>query len=526
MTNVFRLLKNYFLNFLGSLIKKQKTPKFYFAILICVIISLSSIAMFTINSIASIKLYLEQEVDNPELLSMFSTTTLALMMLLFVTIMRSVYPSKSSDHDFLLSLPVRKIDIVLAKAIYNYLFDLIIFISILLPGYIVFYVMVPNSSFWVVTRSSLFILILPLISNALATFVGILSDKLSRMFKHYSIIQTIIMILLVGLYLVLNYSLQGYLMNATGSAEDVINSIYVIKVVLHFVLYGNTINFIIILSFSLICYISSIVYLKSQLGKLKKEKIVVNKELLFKVNMPIVALTKKELKQYFHIPVYLMNTIIPCVLYFGLSVAISVLGKEMALSFVALLPKELVSNFDVFLLMILSILISSFVITGSSISLEGKHFWIVRTNAIGNMTLFKSKIYANLVISSIVILISFPFVLTFVEIQNCWWFIIIPFLISFMSSTLGLVVNLNFPKMEWEKEEAVVKQSMSSLISMFFPMILTIIPFIVYLMSFSTVISPIIFILLLILYFILIIILLFYWLKNKGNNALYDTCCK
>ena len=130
MTNVFRLLKNYFLNFIGSLIKKQKTPKFYFAIIICVIISLSSIAMFTINSIASIKLYLEQDVDNPELLSMFSTTTWALMMLLFVTIMRSVYPSKSSDHDFLLSLPVRKIDIVLAKAIYNYLFDLIIFISI------------------------------------------------------------------------------------------------------------------------------------------------------------------------------------------------------------------------------------------------------------------------------------------------------------------------------------------------------------------------------------------------------------
>ena len=41
MYNVFRLLKNYVLNFLGSFLKKFKTPKFYIAVLLCLLFSCS-----------------------------------------------------------------------------------------------------------------------------------------------------------------------------------------------------------------------------------------------------------------------------------------------------------------------------------------------------------------------------------------------------------------------------------------------------------------------------------------------------
>ena len=165
MYNVFRLLKNYVLNFLGSIIKKFKTPKFYVAVILCLLFSALIIFTFTMNSISSIQIYIKQKIENPELLAMFSTTTLALMMLLFVTIMRSVYPSKGNDHDLLLSMPFKKIEIVFAKSIYNYLFDLFIFLGILRPSYIVFYVMIPNASIYVVTRGLTFVLFLPLISK-------------------------------------------------------------------------------------------------------------------------------------------------------------------------------------------------------------------------------------------------------------------------------------------------------------------------------------------------------------------------
>ena len=521
MYNVFRLLKNYVLNFLGSIIKKFKTPKFYIAVILCLLFSALIIFTFTMNSISSIQIYIKQKIENPELLAMFSTTTLALMMLLFVTIMRSVYPSKGNDHDLLLSMPFKKIEIVFAKSIYNYLFDLFIFLGILMPSYIVFYVMIPNASIYVVTRGLTFVLFLPLISNAIATFVGIMTDKAARMFKHYSIIQTVITLLLISCYLVFNYILQDYLRKATGNAVDVIESIFIIDFVLDFILYGKGINLLIIITFSLLIYVLSLLYATSQYGKLQKEKRQEVKELKFKKSSIIAVLTKKELKQYINTPVYLMNTIIPMILYVGLSVAACIFGKEFALSFLSTLPANFLKNFDVLVLMLLCLLASGCVITGCSISLEGKHYWILRSNPIKPIEIFVSKILTNVIVVFAFVVIGFPFVSMFVDIKNIWWFIPMPLLSTIMASTFGLVINLIYPKMEWDREESVVKSSMASLLSLFIPMLLSLIPFVAYIVGFSNLISPNSFIFFLSMYQIILILILCLWLKYRGEEALY-----
>lgn len=522
MYNVYRLIKNYVLNFLGSILKKQKTPKFYFAIMLCCCFSLLIIGIFTMNAISSIQLYIEQDIQNPELLSMFSTTTLALMMLLFVTIMRSVYPSKGSDYELLLSMPIKKIHVVLAKSIYNYLFDLIIFIGILVPNYVVYYLMIPGTSFYVITRGITFVLILPLVSNAIAAFVGILTDKMSRMFKRYSLVQTVICLILISLYLICNYSLQSYLSKVTGSAVDVVESIFVIDFILDFILYGRGINLIIIISLAVGLYVSSLYYTTSQIGKLRRESKTEQKELVFKSNSVLWTLTKKEFKQYINSPIYLINTIIPLVLYLGLSVAAFIFGKEFALSFVSMLPSELLSNFDVFVLMLFTLLISGFVTTGCSISLEGKHFWIIRTNPIKTSTIFLSKVLVNVMIACIFVLIGFPFILSFVENTNWWWFILVPIVSSTLSAVFGLTINLNFPKLEWDREEAVVKSSLASLLSIFMPMIVSLIPFVVYMVSLNKYITPFSFVYFLIMYDFILILMLCMWLKNRGEEALYN----
>lgn len=522
MYNVVRLIKNYVLNFFGSILKKQKTPKFYIAVLLCVAFSLLIIGTFTMNAVSSIQLYIEQDVEHPELLAMFSTTTLALMMLLFVTIMRSVYPSKGSDYELLLSMPIKKIHIVLAKSIYNYLFDLFIFIGILVPNYIVFYFMIPGTSFYVITRGVTFVFILPLISNAIAAFVGILSDKMSRMFKRYSLVQTIISLVLISMYLVSNYSLQSYLSKVTGSAVDVIESIFIIDFILDFILYGKGVNLIVIALIAVALYVCSLFYTASQIGKLQKESRTENKKLVFKSNSVLWALTKKEFKQYINSPIYLINTIIPLVLYLGLSIAAFIFGKEFALSFVSMLPSTFVANFDIFVLMLFTLLVSGFVITGCSISLEGKHFWIIRTNPIKTSTIFLSKVFVNVLIAGLFVLIGFPFILSFVELSNCWWFIVVPIVSSVLSSLIGLTINLNFPKLEWDREESVVKSSLSSLLSIFLPMILSLIPFVVYIVSLNKVITPFSFVYFLVMYDLILILLLCLWLKNHGEEALYN----
>ena len=391
-----------------------------------------------------------------------------------------------------------------------------------MPNYIVFYVLVPNTPFYVVLRGLAFTFILPLVSNAIASFIGILSDKMSRFFKRYSLIQAVISLVLIAGYLVLNYSLQNYLSKVTGSAEDVIENIFIIDFILDFILYGKGINLIIILSVSIVLYASSICFSASLLGKLPKERKQEVKELKYQSNSVLVTLTKKELKQYINSPVYLINTIVPLVLYIGISVAAFIFGKEFALSFASMLPSSFLENFDILVLMILTLLASGCVITGSSISLEGKHFWIIRTNPIKSSTIFLSKILANVIVTSVFVIVGFPFILSFIGITNCWWFLIVPLVTSCLSSTIGLVINLNFPKLEWDREETVIKSSISSLLSLFIPMILTIIPFVIYIVSLNKIISPFTFVYFLIMFDLALILLLTLWLKERGEEALYN----
>ena len=76
--------------------------------------------------------------------------------------------------------------------------------------------------------------------------------------------------------------------------------------------------------------------------------------------------------------------------------------------------------------------------------------------------------------------------------------------------------------MEWDREETVIKSSMSSLLSLFIPMILNIIPFVLYMVSLNKFISPFSFVYFLIMFDIILILLSSLWLKERGEEALYN----
>ena len=132
MYNILKLTKNYFYNFIGSLVKNRKSPKFYIGLLICCLLSIFITITFTFNSITSTQVFIEmakEGIQNAEYMAMYVNCTMAILMLLFVTIMRSFMPGKSSDNDTLLSLPITKLEIIISKNLYNYLIDFILFLS-------------------------------------------------------------------------------------------------------------------------------------------------------------------------------------------------------------------------------------------------------------------------------------------------------------------------------------------------------------------------------------------------------------
>ena len=523
MYNIFKLTQVYFKNFIGSLIKNNKNPRFYLGVIICILLSAFITVTFTVNSISSTMVFVEyanKGIVNAEHMAMYVNCTMAILMLLIVTIMRSVMPSKSSDNDSLLSMPITKMQITISKSFYNYIIDFVLFVSILLPSFIVYVVMVKSASWFIIVRGMILVILLPLLSNGLATFIGLLTHKLASKMKNYSIVQTIIIIILTGGYLVANFSIQGYLTDLVGTVEEIKNKIWIIKVLLEFILEGKIGNFSIITLIIIGVYTLGLIVIKNQLGKLDKKNDFKNAKIYYKANHPFISLVKKEIKQYFNIPVLVVNTILGGVIYFGMCIAFGFLGTDKIMTIMQTMPMEFDISIDTVLIMILSLIISLFTITGTSISLEGKTFWIIKSTPLSHNTICFSKIAANLVLTGVTCLISYPFILMFIDLQYFWIYLIVPFVSTIVSSTLGLIINLNFPKMEWDKEEVVVKSSLSSLLAFFLPVLIIMIPYLFYIIELSKYFNLHIFMLVNLMYLVIIILIMVLWINIKGKKML------
>ena len=163
-----------------------------------------------------------------------------------------------------------------------------------------------------------------------------------------------------------------------------------------------------------------------------------------------VSLIKKELKTYFNTPIYLLNTAIGFILLMATPVALFFVDVE------AELLKLIAYAFCAFSL-------STCSTSSASLSLEGKNFWIFKSSPISYKKIIYSKALTNfllVVVSAIVML-----VITLIANKLPVLFTILLFLLVLSSglvvSFVGIVINMLFPKLDFENETAVVKQSAS-----------------------------------------------------------------
>ena len=123
-------------------------------------------------------------------------------------------------------------------------------------------------------------------------------------------------------------------------------------------------------------------------------------------------------------------------------------------------------------------------ISSSSISMEGKNWWIMQSLPLSNETIFKSKILCNLIIIApfylvavVVSIIAVPF-----QLSELFGMLVIPAVYLLYSAVIGLRINLAFPVMEWDNEARVVKQGAASMISMLSGIAAILPPIVIYFM--------------------------------------------
>lgn len=180
-----------------------------------------------------------------------------------------------------------------------------------------------------------------------------------------------------------------------------------------------------------------------------------------KTDSMMLALCKREFRRYFSSGIYVTNTIIGPVLgcvFSGVLLAggKDVLGKMLP----TVLKAELLIPF------VMAMLFSMMIPTSVSISMEGKHWWILKSLPLSAKQILDGKLGMSL---SLVL----PFYLAselmlWIALKpgpgELIWLLLIPAALTVFSCVFGIAVNLRFPVTEWDSEVSVVKQSMSALV--------------------------------------------------------------
>ena len=399
----------------------------------------------------------------------------------------SIYSAKASlfenkDNDLLFSLPLKKEIIVLSRFLYLVLFNFVISFIFILPGLFIY---LNNVS---VTIEFYFlmlfmIILLPIIPTVLASLFGYIIALLISKAKHKNIFEFIYYCLFIIVYILLMSKGNEIFILLVNNVTFMNKILKIFFLPIFLITKGiNTSNLLYLLYYILIngivLYLFTIILNRNYYKLISKLSAFHTKSNYHMTSLITAsktkALYKKEFKRYFSSPIYVFNTIFGVLVIIGVGVASLFYSKEQILSLI-----DVNFNFDtsILILYLLLFAISMTNTTCSSISIEGKNFWILKMLPVKTKDIFKSKLFVNkIVIIPITILSLILFSLSgFISYKEFLLLTIFVVFYSYFIANFGLIANLLLPKFDALNDTVVVKQSASTMLGILVPVVISII---------------------------------------------------
>ena len=466
--------------------------------------------------------------------------SLFVFMISILTIGEGIYKTgqllfNCKDDQLLLSLPIKKSTVLFIRIFKFYVFELA-FNSLFIIPLAIAYTRWADSITWTFYLTSVIMLfILPIIPIVLSCIIGTITSALSSRFKFKNLTQIVTSTIILLIIFYLSFNLEGfftYLAKHAKSLNDLITKIYYpagvyAKLATKF----NVVDLLVfvginILIFTIAVLILSKFYFKinSRLKKVTTTKKTSINKLSIKRNSVTKALIKKEFNTFFKTPVFIVNAGFGLVLFIMMAIVVSI-KFDSAVEVLSdpekfNLSKDLIINntsIIVFLLIAMAGFMTS--ITNSVISLEGKNINILKSLPVKAKTILMSKIYSSLIITTPPILIGdiILFIRFKLGILEMILLLLLSVLIPLVSHFIGIIVNLKYPKLDWENQAEVVKQSTSSFVAVMIGMILLVISAFTVLNLIETV-SHTIILLIATIIFIIINCILYLYLNKTGKK--------
>ena len=406
---------------------------------------------------------------------MFHACTTGVSVLAILAIMRAAATEKSNDNDFLLSMPIKKRDIILSKLLNKYMFDFF-FVALLILPYVIIYQIRCVFDPKILTMGLILTFIMPLFSIGVSHTLDYIFSRLfnkSRFSKFLKSMATTIVFVIIMVLLITTTSSYGSVIGI-ANLEDYFAQRPISNLLLKFMF---TPNFATVLIVCLLAFVPFVLGFTLYLLTLGKPQITFkskSKELKFKASgSPYSLLLKNEFYRYITTPAYLINTIIGVVIMVVLGVFAAITGADgLASLFGGQIPNTLLAGIFALILCFSS---STVFISAPSLSLEGKSIWFLKAQPVSARTIISAKASLHILITEPAIIISSVLASIFLK------FTFLEFLTVFLLPTIhmlimcfmGLLLNLWVPNFNWENETYVVKQSFPSFMSMILGMLIT-----------------------------------------------------
>lgn len=512
--NVFILLKNQLLNFLGinKILHKNKENPIKILFLALGIIALVAIIGFVAF------IYLDLFADSLNQSGMivafipllFICATVLILFSSIISTNGTLYAFK--DYEMVMSLPVKKTEVVLSKIIYIYVSNLLFSLLIYVLGLFVLSKYMVVSSLYVVKVLGL-ALFTPFIPMALAVFLGILLAFITSRFKRKNAIQ---LIFYTVLFLVV------FLMPSVSEDSIVLSSKFIEVLGNIAKAFDNILIYVAYLFCSLA--IIALIYLFLSKNFTKINTILLSQKTKSKFKYKevkqkgvVTALLQREIKRFFSCVTYALNCLVMPIIMLVAVIFLGIVFSDI-MKALGVTDKAAFQQILLIFLALMALMGGIAPTTSCSISIEGKTLWVLKSLPASESQIFTAKIILNNVFFLPIMLISSLILLIVAQTSIVFsiLFVLASVLIPFTFSLIGLVVNLFMPFFDWETESVAVKRGLSVFVTMVINIfIIALCCVAVYFISeFNVVLSLIIAILILVLFTVISILLL----STKGKK--------
>ena len=411
----------------------------------------------------------------------FGTAWLALaafyLVTVILTLITGIYTTSSflfssKDMENLFSYPLRQWQILLSKVfsilIENWAFGLVLII----PASAVYWVIVKPSPMFIV-YTILGFLFISLIPVAVSTVISYLIN----LFTSGSRIKTLLNIIFTLAFIVLMSALPSVLLHNFDFLKLLDISFFIkvyppIYFLFNAIVNQSFIDSIWFVLINLILFSGFILALSSGYralwSKATASRLTASKPIkTAETSSKFSALLKKEFSKYLSSAMYVLNSSIGALMILVFAIYTCFFPDD-ALSEIINIPG--ISSLIVpGVLIIFGFIAAMTCTTSSSISLEGKTLWIVKTLPVDAISILKAKLAVNFIIGLPAILVSAAIV-SFS--MNLWetgavWIFLLPAELLIIVSLFGLIINLYHHRFDFQNDMQVVKNSASVIITLF-----------------------------------------------------------